>query len=237
VDLCEAKRGDAKKITYRSLSARLLHCQEEEVTRIKRELHDHLGQLLFAIGMDVSWARDHCAEEMAEVGERLQETARIVEETILATRELSVTLRSEALNWGSLGLEEVLNGYAVELTQQSGIPIHFVSYLTTIEELAPEAATHISRIVREALLNVIHHAAATAVTVELQRTERELVVSVRDNGKGFAVAQVSDPQAFGLVEMQERAGLIGGWLEVCSAPGEGTSVRLHVPRREGRMSA
>jgi signal transduction histidine kinase len=210
----------------RRLSARLLHLQEEERERISRELHDHLGQLLTAIGMDVEWAREHCPKELRPVGERLQEAASLVQEAIQATRELSTTLRPEALN--GLGLEAALRGYVTEFARRSGLLTHFSSHLSQ-GEVSPEQATNIYRIVQEALNNVARHAAATQVTVEVQRAEKGLVVLVVDNGKGFEVAKVSDPQALCLVGMQERARLVGGRLEVLSAPRAGTSVRLEVP--------
>lgn len=233
MDLCELQQQDVTRIGSGSLSARLLHRREEEVTEIKHRLHDYLGQLLFAIGMDLKWVRNHCPPELTPVRERLQETTRLVEEAIQATRALSAALRPEALNWESLGLEDALRGYATELAQHSGLPIQFSSHLTTVEEIRPETASHIYRIAQEALLNAVRHAAATQVGIELGHTERELVVSVTDNGKGFGVAEASDLQALGLAEIRERAGLIGGRLEVRSAPGAGTVVGLYVPRGRG----
>ncbi|MBI3300826.1 MAG: sensor histidine kinase [Deltaproteobacteria bacterium] len=233
MNVCQAQQRNATRIGRGSLSARLLQLREAEVTRIKRELHDHLGQLLFAIGMDVKWVRNHCPDVPLLVHERLQETARLVEEATQATRALSAALRSDALNWGSLGLEDTLTEYAAELAQRSGLPISFSSHLTTPEEICPETASHIYHIVQEALLNAVRHAVAARVTVELRHTEQELVVSVTDDGKGFKVAAVSELQALGLAELRERAGLIGGRLEVRSAPGAGTIVRLYVPRARG----
>lgn len=204
---------------------RLLHFQEEERERISRELHDRLGQLLTAIGMDVGWAHNRCSEKLAPVGQRLQETAHLVQEAIQVTRDLCATLRPEELN--GLGLKAALRKYVAEFERRSGLSIHFASRL--IEEVAHEAATNICRIVQEALSNVARHAEATKVTVDLRHTEQGLVVSVVDNGKGFELNKVSDVRTLGLVGMEERARLMGGRLEVRSAPGAGTSVSLEVP--------
>ena len=85
---------------------------------------------------------------------------------------------------------------------------------------------------QEALNNVARHAAATEVRIDLRHTEQGLRVSVVDNGKGFEMTRLPDPQALGLVGMQERARLAGGNLEVRSAQGTGTSVDLSVPLTE-----
>ena len=98
---------------------RLLHFQEEERERISRELHDRLGQLLTAIGMDVGWAHNHCSEKLAPVGQRLQETAHLVQEAIQVTRDLCATLRPEELN--GLGLEAALRKYVAEFERRIGL--------------------------------------------------------------------------------------------------------------------
>ena len=211
------------------LSVRLLRLQEEEQERISRELHDHLGQFLTAIGMDVEWAQNHCPEGLIAVRERLQEAAHLVQETSRAIRELCATLRPEGLS--SLGLEAALKESTAEFERRSGLLTRFSSHLIG-REVPPEIAMHIYRIVQEALNNVARHAAATKVTVDLRYIGSRLVVSVRDNGKGFEKAKVSDPHTLGLVGMQERAQLVGGTLEVRSVPGEGTSVQMEVPITE-----
>jgi signal transduction histidine kinase len=95
--------------------------------------------------------------------------------------------------------------------------------------ISPEAATNIYRIIQEALTNVARYAGATEVTVEVGQSTRGLQVSVSDNGKGFETSRVADPHAVGLIGMQERARLIGGKLDVRSAPGAGTTVSVAVP--------
>jgi signal transduction histidine kinase len=225
-----SQRGETK-LAYSSLAARLLQRREADVTQLKRELHDHLGQLLFAIGMDVKWLRNRCAETPPLVQERLQETARLVEEAVQATRGLYERFRPQALSWGSLGLEDALRGYVAELVQRYNQPIHFTSDLTRDEALQPENASHFYHIAQEALLNAVHHAAAMQISVQLRDTEEALIVSVVDDGKGFNLGRASDPQSFGLAEMRERTRLIGGKLDMRSMLGVGTTVTLSIPLR------
>ncbi|MGH8009577.1 MAG: ATP-binding response regulator, partial [Candidatus Binatia bacterium] len=217
---------EESRLQLRRLSARLLHLQEEERRRISRELHDHLGQLLTALSLDVEWAQRHCPEDMPSLHKRLQETAWLAQEAVQATRELSASLRPGELS--GVGLEAALRDYAADFARRSGVPVHFCSDVPE-GSVAPETATNVYRIVQEALTNVARHAAATKVTIDLRHNgERELAVSVVDDGKGFDIVTVSDPQAVGLVGMQERARLVGGKLEVRSSPGAGTSVNLRV---------
>lgn len=208
------------------LSARLLHLQEEERERISRELHDHLGQLLTAIGMDTEWALRHCPPEAAAVRERLREAIHLVQEATQSTRELSATLRPSELK--GLGLEASLRKYTREFAQRSNIVVEFLSNLDE-RPLAPEVATNIYRIVQEALTNVARHAAATRVSVALRHSTTQLTVQVSDNGKGFDLARVLDSRAVGLVGMQERTRLIGGTFVVDSQPGAGVSVIVKAP--------
>lgn len=225
----EQEREESRAQLQR-LSARLLRLQEEERERISRELHDHLGQLLTAIGMDTEWALRHCPEELLTVRERLREAAQLVQDAIQATRELSATLRPGELR--GLGLETALREYVREFARRSALLVQFSSHLTD-RKISQETATNIYRIVQEALTNIARHAAATKITVDLQCTEQGLLVSVADDGKGFETAHISDPHAVGLVGMQERAWLIGGHLVIRSAPGAGTTVSLEVPLPEG----
>jgi signal transduction histidine kinase len=213
----------------RRLSAHLLHVQEKERQRISRELHDHFGQLLTAIGMNLDWVLYRSAEAVPLIHERLQETRQLVQDVIAATRELSATLRPGELR--GLGLEAALQEYLNEFERRSGLSVHFSSTLCE-RELPAEAATNIYRIVQEALTNIARYAEASVVQVSLEYTLGRLVVSVIDDGKGFDVKQVTDIHAVGLIGMQERARLLRGTCEVRSIPGAGTVVRVEISLTE-----
>jgi signal transduction histidine kinase len=223
----EATQEVARSRTQlRLLSTRLLFLQEEERERISRELYDQLGQLLTAIELEVDWTLYHYSQDLLPLGERLEGAASLIQEALRIIRASSAGLRPEALQ--RFGLEAALQQFVAEFEQHSGLPVHFSSQWTA-HAVPPEAAMHIYRMVQEACKNVAHHAAATAVWVELTRTEQRLTVSVVDNGQGFDVARLADLHTVGIVSMQERAQLVGGRLAVRSAPGAGTSVRLEIP--------
>jgi len=211
------------------LGARLLALREQEVSWIKRELHDRLGPLLFAAGMNVKWACGHCPPEAEALLTRLRETIALVEDTVQTVRRLSSELRADALHWGTLGLEEAISEYAATLEEQVHLPIQISSRLLKEEALTPEMASHLYQIAREALDNTIRHAQATRVTVTLDRVGRELLLFVEDNGQGFDLAAQLNAQTAGIEEMFTRARLIEGELNIHATPGQGTLVQLRAP--------
>ncbi len=210
----------------RRLSARLINAEEEERERISRELHDELGQLLTAIGLDIEWSLSRRLPEDQELSARLAEARALVQRAVGTTRELCATLRAEDLRGRSLA--DAIRLLADEFGRRCPIA---VSCADTSGDPAfpPDVARHIYRIAQEALSNVSRHASATSVAIELSRAGGNFVLRIDDDGKGFDPAQVKDPRAVGLVGIRERAVLIGGRLEIHSAPGEGARIELEVP--------
>jgi signal transduction histidine kinase len=211
------------------LAAHLLMLREKETSWIKQELHDRLGQLLFAVGANIKWACGHCPPNSEALLTRLRETMTLLKDAVQATRRLSSELRSDALHWGALGLEEALSEYVAILEEQAQVPIQLSSQLLTEEALAPEAAAQMYHVAREALTNAIRHAQATTVTVTLDHVEHELLISVQDDGKGFDLRAQLSAQTIGLEEMFARTRLLGGELNIHTTPGQGTTVQLRAP--------
>ena len=216
------------------LAVRLLKLREKEISWMKQELHDRFGQLLFAIGANVKWTSEHCPPEADILSIRLRETLTLIEDAVQATRDFSSELRSDALHWGTLGLEEALSEYAAKLEEQWRLPIHFSSALLEEEALAPETASHLYGIVCEALTNAVRHAQATEVTITITRSQHELRISIKDNGTGFNLATHLSARTAGIEEMFARARLIDGELDVHTTPGGGTLVQLCAPLPDGK---
>ena len=226
IRLAEREREESRS-QLRRLSARLLHVQEQERVRISRELHDHLGQLLTAVGMNLDWTLRHCPGDAPAISERLQETRQLTQDVITAIRELSATLRPAELR--GVGLATVIGEHVRDFERRSGMAVEFSCSLPNDTAIPSETATNIYRIVQESLTNVARYAEATEVSVLLHQHDKELTLSVSDNGKGFDVSRVTDPHAVGLIGMHERGLLIGGTLKIRSAPGTGTTVTLAAP--------
>lgn len=206
--------------------------QEEERRRLARELHDDTLQSLIALNQRVQLARmslDDGGNERKSWGE-IQE---LTEETIQNLRRLTRALRPIYLE--DLGLVTALEMLAREVEQASEVSIDFEkrgqqSRLQPTEELA------LYRIAQEALSNVARHAQATQAWIAVSFTDFSVMVEISDNGAGFDVpdspAEFAPGGHFGLLGMYERAELIGARLEIDSTPGEGTHIKIELPRND-----
>ena len=209
----------------RRLSDRLFRIQEEEREHISRELHDQLGQLLTATGLDIDWVIPRCPAEDSRV--RLTEAAALVRQAIQETRELCASLRPGA--FGGEGLIEAVQAYAGDFAKRGGINLQFSSELPASLQLTNDTLRNGYRIAQEALSNIARHAGADRIVIAFARTAPGLAMTITDNGRGFDPAAVADPHAVGLVGMRERALAIGARLTIRSQAGAGTCITLEIP--------
>jgi PAS domain S-box-containing protein len=218
----------------RRLSGSIMNSQEKERRIIARELHDELGQLLTALRMDSVWIYGYLQKHDGKAAERALSMCNLIDHTIDEVRGLATRLRPGVLD--DLGLIEALEWYITEFEKRTGIACIFT------HRQAPEVdgiiATAAYRIAQEALTNVARHSFATQAQVTLQAEAGILTLAVVDNGRGFNIEELAESQCLGLVGMRERAGLLGGSLEMRSRPGMGTQVYFRLPLNgeEGRVS-
>jgi two-component system nitrate/nitrite sensor histidine kinase NarX len=205
-----------------------LHDTEEQMTilserdRIARELHDSLAQVLGQIhlqlrGLEARTDGAAISGDLAELADVADEAYRDVRETILGLRE---SIPSDG------GLEAALRAYLAKYSRQTGIAAHLDCDGMAGRALSPKAEVQLLRVVQEALTNVRKHAGAMAVRVELRERDGTPVLSVTDDGAGFDPSRVgpSLTGGFGLRSMRERVELLGGTLDVHTAPGDGTRI-------------
>jgi signal transduction histidine kinase len=212
----------------RRLAARIQTAREEERATLARELHDELGQTLTAIKLDLARAiaaMKHDQVTTAAIN-RLQSLVGLVEISIQTVKRITTDLRPPALD--HLGLPEAVRWEAMMFRARTGIRCH-VSADKEVTALDAEQQTVLFRIFQEALTNVVRHAQASAVTVTLAERRGEFELRIRDNGRGVTDAQVSDPQAMGLLGMRERAALVGGTFQIAGRRGKGTTIVVRVP--------
>jgi signal transduction histidine kinase len=213
-----ASELEDKRERLLSLSRRLLDAQEAERRAIARELHDDFGALLSALKLNLQ-----------RPGTETENLA-LVDQAIQQVRDLASDLRPAILD--DLGLGEAVGWYATREARRAGLAIH-LDVATIRPRIEPNVEAAFFRIMQEALTNVIRHAAATTVTVEIRSDARRVHISVRDDGKGFdataARAAAAAGKSHGLLNMQERAELAGGDLAIESATGQGTTVRATYP--------
>lgn len=205
-----------------------------ERERIARELHDGLSQLLgyvntkaIAVRMLLQGGRqDQAALQLRQLEEAAREVSGDVRQAILDLK---------AASHGERDLEETLRRLADDSARRTGLPVKLDSRGLEGYRLPAEAEVNLIRIVQEALTNSWRHARASRVDIRARRENGSLVVQIRDNGRGFAVGGDSHRRRrhYGLAMMRERAGEIGAELEIHSAPGDGTTVRVHWKAAEG----
>ena len=215
---------------FRNLASRIQRLREDERTKIAREIHDELGQLLTGIKLELRMVENNLTgrgdRALNPVIDRLVETTGLVETTIASVQRISAGLRPAALD--DLGLSAALCEEADLFAQRTGIPCAIEIHAAGIS-LSPEAETSIFRIFQESLTNVARHAKARKVEAGFSSDGEVLTLKVRDDGVGMDLSVLDDPQSLGLMGMLERAESIGGSVVVDSHPQKGTEVVLTVP--------
>jgi PAS domain S-box-containing protein len=211
------------------LLRQIVRAQEDERRRIARDIHDHFGQQLTALRLNLEILHQVCREN-EEACLKLEQTKVIAERLDADVDFLAWELRPVALD--DIGLVEALNDYVREWSKHSGVKAEFHTTGVEQERLAPETETNLYRITQEALNNTMKYARATHVAVMLERRGHQILLIVEDNGIGFNLRkEVSGgrDKRMGLIGMRERAVLIGGTLEIESKPKEGTTIFARVP--------
>ena len=212
------------------LSHRLVEVQESERRQIARELHDEIGQNLTAANLSLQAALQ-CPDAPA-LQRRLKEGLGAVAHVMEQVHDLSLNLRPSMLD--DLGLESALRWFTHRQAALTGLQAEFHSEPLE-DRMDPIIETECFRVAQEALTNVVRHAQAQAVTVELSKKNDRLHLCVRDDGVGFDVGALRDRAvhgaSLGLLSMEERAALAGGGLEYRSGPGRGTEVHAWFPLR------
>ncbi|MCD6041978.1 MAG: sensor histidine kinase [Burkholderiales bacterium] len=209
------------------LTRRLVQAEEAERRRVARELHDRVGQSLSALNINLDIILRESAALPATLRRRLEDSLALVDGTLQSIEHVMAELRPPLLD--EYGLGAALAWYAEEYTRRSGIPVEVVDASPeATKSVRTEAAVALFRIAQEALNNVMKHARATSVAIEVGAADGEVELSVSDDGCGFDAAAAPRGR-WGMTTMRERAQAAGGELHVDSACGKGTRVRVKVP--------
>jgi two-component system sensor histidine kinase UhpB len=207
-------------------SRRLLAVQEEERRHLSRELHDEFGQLLAGIALHLQAAKGVAGEGARS---RLEECVALTQHAGAQLRSLVLELRPTMLE--SAGLGPTLRWLAKQHEESTGIATQVVGQL---DDVPGDLAIACFRSVQEALTNVIRHARAHQVWIELHQVAGAIELAIRDDGVGFDVSRTFDQAAarghLGLLGMKERVQILGGDIQVESEPGRGTRIRISLPR-------
>jgi signal transduction histidine kinase len=208
----------------RALTARLLDSQEEERRRLARELHDDLVQRVVSLQNQVARLRLEQRGSAAGIRGELKAIENELENLAHATRSVSHGLHASILD--DLGLAPALKQLVYDFAERNSVTARFQAD-NIPHTISAAISTNLYRITQEALSNIRRHApnAAVAATLSCLRTELRLVIE--DTGPGFDIKQAT--KGLGLVNMQERAHLVGGQLIITAGPGQGTRIEVIIP--------
>jgi PAS domain S-box-containing protein len=230
-DITERKQGEEllvlQREQLRALAERLQWVREEDRKKVARELHDQIGQILTAIKMDMMWMTRHLPESEGAVLSRIAESIQLIDDGVKAVRAICSGLRPGVLD--DLGLAAAIEWQASEFASRNGV-LCKVSVPPVDLHLDGDRATATFRIFQECLTNVIRHAQAKSVRVDLCQEEESILLVVADDGIGFHESGFSNALgSLGLLGMKERAQFCGGDVQISSSPGKGTTVTVRVP--------
>ena len=216
----------------RALAARLQNIREEERKRVAREIHDQLGQALTAIKLDVSSLVCELPPEQGKEPNKVRSILKLVDETIQTVRRIATELRPGMLD--DLGLVATIEWAGEEFEARTGTKCRLELPQDDIV-LDQEKAIAIFRIFQETLTNIARHAGANEVKARLGAEDGNVILEVRDNGRGIQEEKLRKGGSLGILGMRERVALLGGDLTITSSPGNGTSVLVRIPQCTGNQ--
>lgn len=233
-DVTESRRAEAERV---KLMGDLINAEEEERRRIARELHDGTGQALTSLLLQLRALQQ--ARSLDKVHSDLDLLRKSVADAVEDLRRLSRGLHPTVLD--DFGLVPALRRLAEDAGSTGKMRVDLSAYGLEKLRLPKTVEVAVYRTVQEALHNVVKHAAARSVQVSIHKEDGDLQVLVVDDGAGFDVDQAlrraSEENRLGLMGIQQRLHLLGGWADIISRPGAGTTVCLHVPGELAKAEA
>jgi PAS domain S-box-containing protein len=230
-DITTRKRAEEslllQKELLRALAERLQSVREEDRKMVARDLHDQIGQILTAIKMDMTWMARHLPPSEDKVLARLAESIQSINDGVKVVRTICSGLRPGVLD--DLGLAAAIEWQGSDFAFRNDVACR-VTVPAVDLHMDGDRATAAFRIFQECLTNVIRHAQAKSVRVELCQEDEFILLVVEDDGIGFRESDFSNTfGSLGLLGMKERAQFCGGDVHISSSPGNGTTVTIRIP--------
>lgn len=224
----------------RELSSHIQDVREQERLNIAREVHDDLGSTLTAIKLDVAWLYGRLNSQNPDLAAKAKSIEALVDKCAVAASNISRSLRPSVLD--SFGIIAAIEMEAEEFERRTGISCAFnhadENALPNQDiSLDPDTSIALFRIFQEALNNIIKHAQASQVKVDIYNRANGVDLIVSDNGRGLTESDRSKPRSFGLRGIRERVAHFGGDVRISGTPGHGTTVAVHIPRAAARTAA
>ena len=220
------------KAQLRELSSHIQDVREQERIAIAREIHDDMGSTLTAIKLDIAWLGGRLANNPV-LTEKAKSIETLVDKCTVAAGNISRSLRPSVLD--TFGIIAAIEMETDEFEKRTRISC----ILDSRDEgpaIPPDISIALFRILQEALANIIKHASAAEVTVNIHNRKEGVVLSVQDNGRGLTETDRAKPRSFGLRGIRERVEYFGGDVRIDSPPGEGTKVSVFIPHANGNIA-
>ena len=225
-DITERKRAEE---VLSGMSRRLIEAQEQERTRIARELHDDINQRLALLAVELEQVR----ENPIEPEDRLQELQRKTQEIANDVQALSHELHSAKLEY--LGAISGMRSWCREFAERRKMEIDFKSS-EGLSSVSSDVGLCLFRVLQEALHNAARHSGVGRVEVQLSEYAGEIHLVINDQGRGFEIERAMQGKGLGLTSMQERVRLMNGQIHIRSTPMAGTTVHVQLPFRSEKVS-
>jgi PAS domain S-box-containing protein len=225
-DISERKLADA---ALANVSRKLLEAQEQERSRIGRELHDDIGQRLSLLAVELQQLHENSVI-LPEVRSRMGELQKQITEIATDIQSLSHELHSAKLQY--LGIAAALRGFCKEFGELQKVEIDFTSH-DLPSPVSPDISLCLFRVLQEALHNSAKHSGVGHFEVRFWGTSDEIHLTVKDSGAGFDREAAKESRGLGLISMEERLKLVKGTLSINSQPKRGTTIHARVPLSSG----
>jgi len=222
----------------KKFASHLQNVREEEKIALAREIHDDLGQILVALKIDMGLLKQKVIKSNVFAGSKdiltkFDNMVTLIDDTIKTARRIMNGLRPEQIEL--LGFVEATKTYLLDFEERHHISCQFNHAILELEMSTPQAVA-LFRIVQEALNNIVKHAKATVIIINLTNPAGKLMLEIIDNGVGFDMNKIGRQDSYGLIGMKERVFLLEGELNITSKIGEGTTVKVEIPYGNNRKS-
>ena len=219
-DLVQAKEQ------YRNLSNQIQQVREEEKSRIAREVHDQLGQELTALKIDAIQLGKKLAAGQTDLKSKIESMTQTIDETIKSVQHIATELRPPILD--AFGICEAISWQANEFQKRHGLKFDLKLSQSQVE-IDKSLQTSLFRVFQEAVINILRHANASQVKVNMSYEKRNLIFIIEDNGIGIKKRDLESPESLGLIGIKERVYPWDGQVNFEGPPGKGTIVTVTIP--------
>ncbi len=223
------EQSDHLQEQLRQLSRQILSAQEDERKKISRELHDVIAQTLTGITIRLATLKKEAALDTHGLDRKIARTQRLVEKSVNIVHQFARELRPAVLD--DLGLIPALHSFMKNFTARTGVRSRLTAF-AAVEKLDTAKRTVLFRVAQEALTNVGRHAQANRVEVSIEKQPDCVCMRIQDDGQSFQAERVmreTGSKRLGLLGMRERLEMVGGYFDIESAPGKGTTVQARIP--------